>query len=121
MQPIHDTNEKEAKQEEKNLDLITTPQAKEKIYRFFIDEFSLIHSPNVVSFLKCRVIFGMVAKIALLYFKMEDADLKRRKRSGCKLVFGFLLDFPRSQRPSKAIRQIFEGDLVWFILAHRIV
>ena len=36
MQRIHDTNEKEAKQEEKNLDLITSPQAKEKIYRFFL-------------------------------------------------------------------------------------
>ena len=48
MQRIHDTNEKEAKQEEKNLDLITSPQAKEKIYRFFfIIGFSLINSPNV--------------------------------------------------------------------------
>jgi hypothetical protein len=41
MQPIHDTNEKEAKQEEKNLDLITTPQAKEKIYRFLLMNFLL--------------------------------------------------------------------------------
>ena len=113
----------------KNLDLITSPQAKEKIYRFFfyywIFSYQFAKRCSLARFLECRVDFGTPAKIALLYFKMEDVDLKWGKRSARKLVFGlvfFCSIFLGVNGHPKQFGKIFEGNLVvWFISAQSIV